>query len=158
MGNGNPDRFQHFHRFGKRFRARRTLVNAESFRQLIANGEDRIQGGHGFLKNHADFVPANGPDLPLGEIQEIAAAKDDFSPCENGGRHRKEPQDRQRQHTLAASGLPHHPKNLAGLHVQADTVYRFGRSCRRSEMGVEIPHLEKRGRGFVGYGTQTRSS
>jgi hypothetical protein len=67
------DLAQHFHRPLPGFRAGQSLVQADSFRDLLADPEHRVQGRHGFLKNHGDLAPADGANGVRVQLQKVAA-------------------------------------------------------------------------------------
>ena len=86
---------------------------AQSFGDLMANGQHGVQRRERVLENHADAVPADRLDFVLVEPRQIAALEDDRSlgyvnagaeQADNGA-HRR---------ALAASRLTHEPVSFAG--------------------------------------------
>jgi hypothetical protein len=47
---------------------RATLMQAQCFFDVIAYGVKRVEAGHRLLKNHRDFIAANGAHLRFGVL------------------------------------------------------------------------------------------
>jgi hypothetical protein len=96
-------------------------VDEQGFHELPADGIDRIKGGHGLLKNHADPVAANGPDLRITTGQEILVMEEDFTAC---------PvlllvvklQDGVGEHRLAGARFAHQGHGFLGAYIQIDIM------------------------------------
>jgi hypothetical protein len=55
------------------------LVDADSFGNLVAYGENRIESGARILKYHRDAPATQVPKLPLVEEREVAPVEDHFT-------------------------------------------------------------------------------
>ena len=105
-------------RFPPGRRVGQTPVEAQGLGHLLADGEDRVQGGHGFLEDHGDAV---APDLAhpvLGAAAQVFPLEADL-PGHRGRGGGQEPQDGHGGDGLAAAGFPHQPQGLAGGQVEA---------------------------------------
>jgi hypothetical protein len=47
------------------------LVNLNGLVDLVSDGEDGIQGGHGVLNNESDLASAHPAHFVLGQLQDI---------------------------------------------------------------------------------------
>jgi hypothetical protein len=103
------------------------FVQGERFGDLVADGEDRIEGGHRLLEDHGDVVAANGPEpvvrraheierLPRGGPEQHLPAGDPSAGVVG------EPHDRQRRDGFPRAGLAHHRQGLSRLHVEAHVL------------------------------------
>ena len=90
------------------------LVHAERLRDLVPDGEERIQRGHRILQDHRDALAANAPHLDVGLGAEILALEEDL-PARDLGRGRQQAQDGQRERALAGAGLAHDAEGAARL-------------------------------------------
>src|SRR5437868_11068293 len=61
--------------------ARLALVHLEMqlqrFGDLPADGEDRVEAGHGVLEDHRDVVPADPADLVVVHLEHVLTVEDD---------------------------------------------------------------------------------
>ncbi len=57
---GNLHQLQHLDRPGERLLVRQALMDTQAFRDLLADGQHRIERGHGLLEDEADLL---GPDF-----------------------------------------------------------------------------------------------
>ncbi len=62
------------------------LVELDGFDDLIADGEDGVEAGHGLLEDHGDFVAANLAHLSLGESEQVPAFEEDLASDDFSGR------------------------------------------------------------------------
>ncbi len=121
-----------------------TPVEAQGLGHLLADGEDRIQGGHGFLEDHGDVV---APDLAhpgLGAPAQVFPLKADRAGHLGRG-SLEEPQDGQRGDGLAAAGLPHQAQGLAGGQVETHPGHGPDPAPLPGEGYREIAHFQQRG-------------
>jgi hypothetical protein len=74
-----PHPVQKLHRLGARSARTQAFVLPEHLGDLMAYGEDGIQGGHWFLEDHADVLSADPAQVTWSEAQEICAAEEDLA-------------------------------------------------------------------------------
>ena len=55
------------------------IVNAQRLHQLVADGEQRVHRRHGLLKDHGDFVAADGAELLLIHLEQVLAIEENFT-------------------------------------------------------------------------------
>ena len=122
-----------------------SLMHADRFGDLIADGEQRIQRCHRILQDHGDPLAAHVPHLAVGLAYQVLAlehhrAADDLR---RGGQHA---QDGQRQRALAGAGFADDAERLAGVDAQRhviDRAYHAG-SLLRDVVRREVVDLEQR--------------
>ena len=55
----------------------RHLVEEDGLDDLAADGENGVEGGHGFLEDHGDLAAADGLHVVFGELEEVLALEKD---------------------------------------------------------------------------------
>jgi hypothetical protein len=65
----NPDSFQHLDGFVVRFPARETLMKDNRFPDLVPDAKERVERGHGFLKDHSNLIPSDRPDFSSSGVE-----------------------------------------------------------------------------------------
>src|SRR3990170_258941 len=78
-------------------------VQLQRLRELAADGEDGVQGGHRLLEDHGDLVAAYVPDLVLVHLEEVLAIEVDGAADDPARRHRDQAEDGERGDRLAAA-------------------------------------------------------
>jgi len=121
------------------------LVPPERLGDLVADREDRVQGGRRLLEDHRDRGPADALQFPLGQAEEIAPLEQHSAAGDPPRRLRHEAEDRKCGHALAAARLADDAQHFSRVEVEGHAVDRneappFGRQLRR-----EVPHRENRG-------------
>ena len=71
----NANRLEEFDRARFCLAPGRTTVDDERLRNLVADREHRVQGGHRLLKNEPDLGAANRLHLAFGQRQQIASVQ-----------------------------------------------------------------------------------
>ncbi len=120
------------------FRGRHGGVNAQGFGDLLADGQDRVQGGQGFLEHHAD---APSPDtLQLGFIQaeQVVAAENDPAAGELGRRAGDEAHDGQSRNGFPAARLAHEADGLALSHLEVHPIHGPRNLVLAMEIDLEV--------------------
>ena len=125
------------------------LVQDQHLGDLVADGEDRVQRGHRFLKDHADLVAANVAGLILTDRQQvdIAVLALEHDPAAGELRPRQicQPHDRQRGHAFARPAFADDGDGAALRRVEAEIVNdRIGPKGH-----AEVFHRQKRGAGCL---------
>ena len=140
-GIGNPHELQHLHGPVKSLFLRNALVLEHHFHDLHTDREHRIQRSHRLLEDHADLFAADVADLVPGELQQIPPFIKDGAAGNFAWRIRYEPQNAERGHALAGSGLANKTKNLAGINIEVDAIDGLGRSGFGPENRLETANL-----------------
>jgi hypothetical protein len=68
---------------------------------LLADGDDRVEGGERLLRDQRDVSSAQAAHLALGESEQIALAEHDSTRRDVSGRRGQQPQDREGCDALA---------------------------------------------------------
>ena len=121
---------------------------------LVADGEHRVQRGHGLLEDHRDVPAAHLHPLLLGQPQQVARrgvgprveAEQDLAVAALGEVRRQQADHRQGGDGLAATRFAHQAEGLPRLDVEARPVHRPHRLPVGPEPGMEVPHFEQRPR------------
>jgi hypothetical protein len=120
---GDAHRLQQLARPAPRGGPPDSFMHADRLRHLVADGEQRVQRGHGILQDHGDALAAHAAHLGVGFLQQVLALEQ--HPAAGHARRRwQEAQDGERQRALARSGLPDDAQGLAGIDAQRDIVDR----------------------------------
>ena len=120
----------------------RRIVNADRLGDLGADGEDRIEGRHRILEDHADAGAAHPGKLLLRSPGQLHTAKADRSPDLHA--RRQQAHDGKHRHALAAAGLADQAKRLARTRFQIHAPDRLKSATRRSEGHFKVANLEQR--------------
>ena len=100
-------------------------MQQEDFRDLLADGHDRIERSHRLLEDHRDVLAAYPLHLLLGEAEEIDAVELDAAAGDAAGRIGHQPHERERGDGLAAAGFTDNGESFPGLDGKAHCVDRL---------------------------------
>src|SRR5712691_555468 len=53
-------------------------VEFKGLGKLALDGENRVEGGHGLLKDHGNLLTTDPPHLRVGELEQVLTSEDDF--------------------------------------------------------------------------------
>lgn len=115
------------------------MVDAEGFGDLLADGHDRVEGGHGLLKDHGEALAAVAAHGGFGEGEEVLPGEADRAGEGSGGGEKAE--EGERGGGLARAGFPDQAEGLAGGNGERDAVH----GGLRAEADVEVVDFEERG-------------
>ena len=110
------------------------LMGSDSLLDLISDGEDRIEGGHGFLEDHGDLSASDTSKGLFIEVQEISSLEENLSIRNLSRRLRDEPQDGESRNGLTTAGLADDAHRFTPLDLVTHSVY----SPRDLTIAVEI--------------------
>jgi hypothetical protein len=102
-------------------------MQASTLSDLIPHAHDRIQGGHGVLKNHAYSVSSYAAHLFFAYGGQFFAVKKYGTATDAGRRGWEQTQQGKSGYGFAATGFPHKAKGFAAIKGEADGVH--GKSC-----------------------------
>ena len=133
---------------------------------LVADGEHRVQRGHGLLEDHRDVRAAHLHQLLFGQPQQVARpsagppveAEQDFAVATLGQVRRQQADHRQGGDGLAAARFADQAERLPRVDVEARPVHRPHRLPVGPEPDVQVPHLEQRLRARSRAGAPPRRS
>jgi hypothetical protein len=118
------------------------LMQAKGFRNLIADGKNRVERGHGFLKYHGNTIAANLSHAFFREFEQIGLFKKNLSADNTTGRIGNKSQDGKRRHALAATGFAHDAQGLAAVQRVADAVNGPGHTVVSVEKGLKVSDVQ----------------
>jgi hypothetical protein len=125
-------------------RAREVEVGVEPFGDLLADGEDRVQGGHRLLEDEADVPAGERPPRSRAHADQLGA----------GERHRpagrqvvgQQAGDGRGGDGLAGTGLADQRQRLAAVEVEADAVHGRELALDAVDVHGEVAQPQQRGR------------
>ena len=129
--------------------ARGAVMDANRFRDLIADGEHRVQARHRILKDHCDVAAAELGHAILGQVQEVddlavASAEADrtaFNPARRAG---EKAHDGKAGHGLPRPGLADDREGLALGDAERHPVDGAHDASIGMEVGPEVLDAEHR--------------
>ena len=92
---------------------------------LIPHCVDRVQRGHGVLKDHGDPVAPDAAKLLLAGGEQVLPLEADDAAFDPPRGLRQQPEDAQRRGGLSRAGLPHQTQRFALLDLKADPIDRL---------------------------------
>ncbi len=122
-------------------------VQAQGLDDLVADGEHRVQRGHGLLEDHGDAAAANGTPPFLGQGQHVhpfvaavgvAVVEQDLAARMLGDVTRQQLDHRQGAHRLAAARFAHQAEGLAAVDAETHVLHRVDRVLAGAQPGLEV--------------------
>src|SRR5229473_1639630 len=104
--------------------------------KLALDGENRVEGGHGFLIDHGNLLAADASDLRVGQLEQVSTIEDDFPAHRFARRVGNEAHDGQSAHTLAAAALSHEAQGFSLFESIGDSIDRLHHAFLGEEMGL----------------------
>ena len=117
-------------------------MDADRFRDLIADLENGIERRHRLLEHHRDVIAAHVAHLLFGEIGEVAVLESNLA-AGDLSRRCDQAHDRHRGHALAASRFADQRQRFAFAHVERDVVDGVYFAVAGEEGRPELLHLEE---------------
>jgi hypothetical protein len=96
------------------------VMSADGFGDLLANGHDGVEGGHGLLEDHGDVAAAVFAHGFGGDGEQVFSGKGNISSGLAGVR--EEAEDGERGGGFAGTGLAYEPEGLAGMDLEGDVL------------------------------------
>ena len=119
------------------------VVYMDHFGNLFANGNQRIQAGHGVLKHHGDLLAADFAHLLIADFGQVGAFKFNFAVF-NAGSIGQQAQDGHGSNAFAAAGFTNDTKDLALMHFKADAAHSLHFAGGSHKGGFQILYLQNR--------------
>ncbi len=121
------------------------MVGEEGFGDLVADAHDRVEGGHGFLEDHADGAAAEPAHGGFGEREDgLAFEQDAAGDAGSGG---EQAQEGERGGGFAGAGLADEAEGFAGREREGDAVDDFAGA---EGYGEAVDFEQRRGHGVSG--------
>ena len=120
-----------------------TPMNPEGLTELPLHGENRVQAGHGLLKDHGDLVAPDVVHLLGADFGKILAVKGDGA-AGNVAVGIQKPQNAHGGHAFAGSGLANDAQGLAGHNGIGNVVHGLHRAVSGFEESLEVLDLKQR--------------
>src|SRR5262249_15493071 len=98
-------------------------VEFKGLGKLALDGEHRVEGGHGLLKDHGNLLTTDMPHLQVGELEQVLTLEDDFPSHRFARRVWNEAHDRERAHALAAAAFSHEAQGFSLCKIVGDPIH-----------------------------------
>jgi len=105
---------------------------------LRADPVNWVQGGHRFLKNHGNGIPANATHLIFSQLGQILPFKIDSALNDPARRFGNKAHDGKGGNAFAAAGLAHQPHRFSSVDLEIDSVDRLDQTLIGRKVGVQI--------------------
>ena len=133
---GDTDQLQHFLCLLHSFCLRNILVQHDGFRDLITNGQNGVQSGHGILEDHGNVVTTHSFQLGIIHLQNVLAVQDDGTLLDLSGRVGNQVQNGHSGGGLTSAGLTNQTQGLLLTDGEVHTVD----SLNTAVVGFEMDH------------------
>ncbi len=110
----DADHLQHGHGLLQGFIVVHPLVDLDAFGDLLADGLDWVERGHGVLEDHGHLVAAHRPQLLEGHFEDVLPLHEYLTGYDPARRRGDQVEDRQGGGGLAGPGFPHQAEGLSG--------------------------------------------
>src|SRR5690606_6157927 len=137
----DADKFEQFLGAAERLLLAHLLVLAERFRDLVADGEERVQGRHRLLKDHRDAIAADRLPLALVIGRQILAVKEDL-PARHPSRLTDRPHDRHGGDGFTAAAFADERHHFAPVDGQIKVIDGLYRPVHGRQLGAEPGQFE----------------
>src|SRR5450759_3712048 len=117
-------------------------MDLHRLRDLVADAEHRVQGGHRLLEDHRDVVSADLLHRGLRECEEVLAPEPDLSTCDRCVPF-EQAHDRQRAKALSASGFADEADSPAGRYGQVQAANRSNNAPVDPELDMSLIHISE---------------
>ena len=148
LGRGNSNLPQQFEGANPRFLRPHRQMGADRLRQLVANGQHRMQGCQRVLEDGADALPAKPAGSFRIEIVNAFAVQPDLAARNPAGRI-EEADDRCSGQGFSCAGFPDHTEDLPRRDVETHPVEGRERSMARVEDNMEVADAEEGSAGIA---------
>ncbi len=124
------------------------MVGQDGLGNLIAHSHHRVQGGHGFLKNHGDLRTTQGTHGHIRQLQQVAhlAAIGKLNLATGARVRRKQAHQSQGGNRFSGPRFAHQPQHFARGNRETEIADRHqaARSLvRTGEFDDQIPNLQE---------------
>ena len=120
---GDADQLQKLQCTFCRCLAHQPLVNGQHFIDLFLNAVQRVQRGHGFLKNHRNAIATDMPQFFLAQAQQVLPAIGNAAArvmCERVG---QQPEDRMCGDRFARAAFADQGQGLPTFDIKTDALH-----------------------------------
>ena len=118
------------------------VVGLQGLDELVADGVDGIEAGHGVLEDHGHLGAPQGHHLVLGLGQHVLTLQGD-GPADDLAGGLEEADDGVGLHALAGAGLAHDAHDLVVIEVIADAAHGLDLAGGGEKGDVEILHFQQ---------------
>ena len=116
-------------------------IRRDRLRQLVADGEHRVQRRLRVLQDHRYLASPHLPHVRHPHPHDVVPVEQDAPPDDARGL-RQQAQQRQRRHALAGPGLPHEPERLAFAYLEAHPIDRARHPPLGEEVRLQLLHVQ----------------
>ena len=145
----NADPAEQFRGPVPRLLAAHSQMGAQRLAELVAHGEDGIEGRHRILEDETNLPAADPPKRLRIELKQIPSLEDRLTGQDLGGRRGQQPHHGQHGRTLAGAAFAHQPEELPLPDLEADAVHRMNIARIGAKPHDEVADLKHRCPGAV---------
>ena len=113
-------------------------MDADDLGDLFLHGKDRVERGHGVLKDHGYLAAANLADIMIAHLQNVLPFKEDAPTLNLCRRGRQQVQNTQRRSRLPGARLAHQPQRLPDADGQVYVGHRVDDSIHGNVFHCQI--------------------
>ena len=121
-----------------------SLMDLQGLRQLPGDREVGVEGGHGILEDHGDFLAADLAESRFIQGEEVLTLEEGPASVDTPRRPGNEAQERIAGDRLTRAGLPDNAEGLALFEGKGDVFDRVDGAVAGVEAGGEILNLQDR--------------
>ncbi len=118
------------------------FMEVKDFSDLLSDGVHRIEGGHGFLEDHAHFRAPQAPEHLGGFPDQVFPLKADGALGDAALGFGQQAHDREGGDAFAAAAFTQDAQGAAGFDLQADPVHSLNQAFGRGEAGCKLRDLQ----------------
>ena len=127
-------------------------MELDGFGELAVEGEDGVEGGHGFLEDHGHFGAPDAAHIVHIDFEDVLAVEEDFAGDGASGWVGDEAHQGEGADAFAAAAFAHEAEGFAGEDFVGDVVHGFDDAFVGEEVGLEVFDF-KQGLGVHGLGS-----
>ena len=118
------------------------LVDFDGLAHLVADGKDRVKGGHGVLDNQGDPAAPDVAYFLFGHLEEVFAFEQDFPAHDVAGGFGDKPHEGEHGDGLTGARFAHDAQGFAAAEVERYTVDGFDGAPAGLEVGPETIYFQ----------------
>ena len=116
-------------------------LGKQSLSDLVADFENRIEGGERFLENHGDAIASNVLQVFFPQLQQVLAGEKDAPPRNFARGLVDEAENAESRNGLATPGFAHQADGFLAPHLETDAVDGANGIIALADADTEVFHL-----------------
>ena len=120
------------------------FVQTQGFSNLLTHRQDRVERGHGFLKDHGNLTGTNLLHRRRVGLHQVLPFKPNLAIGNAPRWHGQQLHDGHGRDTFAATGLPHHAQRFAAVDVKTHPIDRMQDTIIGVKVHLQILNFQQR--------------